>query len=203
MMKRLTSDDTKSIFYDLNLFFAKDNEVWIRGGGPEPDYQDCTLVNWIGRVADKHNLEIYARDAVNLGDEMYDCLQYGIDTIEGVVALLHTAAVQATTMRSRLKEIEDILGDDYDLDRLKELVEANREGRCVVLPCRVGDTLHYIGGTYKTLIKPVTVEEVYIGDGVFAVGVSSGFTTFTLQEKEWYKSKKEAEAALEKMKEDK
>lgn len=203
MMKRLTSDDTKSIFYDLNLFFAKDNEVWIRGGGPEPDYQDCTLVNWIGRVADKHNLEIYARDAVNLGDEMYDCLQYGIDTIEGVVALLHTAAVQATTMRSRLKEIEDILGDDYDLDRLKELVEANREGRCVVLPCRVGDTLYYIGGTYKTLIKPVTVEEVYIGDGVFAVGVSSGFTTFTLQEKEWYKSKKEAEAALEKMKEDK
>lgn len=132
-MKRLTSDDTKSIFYSLNLFFAKDNEVWIRGGGPEPDYQDCTLVNWIGRVADKHNLEILARNAEDLGDEMYDCLQYGIDTIEGVVALLHAAAVQATTMRSRLKEIEDILGDDYDLDRLKELVEADRKGRCVVL----------------------------------------------------------------------
>ena len=98
-----------------------------------------------------------------------------------------------------LGQIEDILGDDYDLDRLKELVEADRDGRCVVLPCRVGDTLYYIGGTYKTLIKPVTVEEVYIGDGVFAVGVSSGFTTFTLQEKEWYKSKKEAEAALERM----
>ena len=102
----------------------------------------------------------------------------------------------------RLAEIENILGDDgddYDLDRLKELVEADRDSRCVVLPCRVGDTLYYIGGTYKTLIKPVTVEEVYIGDGVFDVGVSSGFTTFTLQEKEWYKSKKEAEAALEKM----
>lgn len=92
-----------------------------------------------------------------------------------------------------------ILGEDYNLDRLKELVEADRNGRCVVLPCRVGDTLYYIGGTYKTLIKPVTVEEVYIGDGVFAVGVSSGFTTFTLQEKEWYKSKKEAESALERM----
>lgn len=102
-------------------------------------------------------------------------------------------------MASRLALIENILGDDYDLDRLKELVEADRNGRCVVLPCRVGDTLYYIGGTYKTLIKPVTVEEVYIGDGVFAVGVSSGFTTFTLQEKEWYKSKKEAEAALERM----
>lgn len=32
----------------------------------------------------------------------------------------------------RLGAIEDILGDDYDLDRLRELVEADREGRCVV-----------------------------------------------------------------------
>lgn len=36
----------------------------------------------------------------------------------------------------RLAEIEDILGDDYDLSRLRELVQADREGRCVVLPCK-------------------------------------------------------------------
>ena len=30
--------------------------------------------------------------------------------------------------------IEDILGDTYDLDRLRELAQADREGRCVVLP---------------------------------------------------------------------
>lgn len=34
----------------------------------------------------------------------------------------------------RLAAIEDILGDEYELDRLRELVEADREGRCVVLP---------------------------------------------------------------------
>ena len=34
---------------------------------------------------------------------------------------------------NRLGEIEDILGDDYDLDRLRELVQADRDGRCVVL----------------------------------------------------------------------
>lgn len=34
----------------------------------------------------------------------------------------------------RLLEIEDILGDDYDLDRLRELVEAAREGRCRIYP---------------------------------------------------------------------
>lgn len=34
---------------------------------------------------------------------------------------------------NRLAHIEDILGDDYDLSRLRELVQADREGRCVVL----------------------------------------------------------------------
>ena len=33
----------------------------------------------------------------------------------------------------RLADIEDILGDEYDLDRLRELAQADREGRCVVL----------------------------------------------------------------------
>lgn len=33
-----------------------------------------------------------------------------------------------------LVTIEDILGDEYDLERLRELVGADREGRCVVLP---------------------------------------------------------------------
>lgn len=33
-----------------------------------------------------------------------------------------------------LAAIEDILGAEYDLDRLRELAQADREGRCVVLP---------------------------------------------------------------------
>lgn len=32
-----------------------------------------------------------------------------------------------------LSDVQDILGDEYALDRLRELVEADREGRCVVL----------------------------------------------------------------------
>ena len=44
-----------------------------------------------------------------------------------------------------LKEIEDILGDNYDLDRLRELVEADKEGRCVVLPCKEGAILQRDG----------------------------------------------------------
>lgn len=34
----------------------------------------------------------------------------------------------------RLQEIENILGDDYDLGRLWELVEADRDGRVSISP---------------------------------------------------------------------
>lgn len=40
---------------------------------------------------------------------------------------------QVQSIIDRLAAIEDILGDEYDLDRLRELVQADREGRCVVL----------------------------------------------------------------------
>lgn len=81
-MKRLTTDDTESILLGLNLFFVKDNEVWIRGGGPDPDYQDCTLTDWINRAAAAQGIELDADDAEALGDVMYDCLQYGVDATE-------------------------------------------------------------------------------------------------------------------------
>ena len=100
----------------------------------------------------------------------------------------------------RLREIENIIGDNYDLERLKELVQADREGKCVLLPCKVGDTLYYIGGACEMIIKSATVEEMYIEDEVL-VGVSSGSEFFTLQEKEWYETEKDAEIALERMKE--
>ena len=50
-------------------------------------------------------------------------------------------ASQHETAIHRLAAIEDILGDEYDLDRLRKLAQADREGRCVVLPCKKGDTV--------------------------------------------------------------
>ena len=55
-------------------------------------------------------------------------------------AIIDTEKVKECAMELywRLKEIEDaIAGEErkeYDLDRLRELVEADRDGRCVVLP---------------------------------------------------------------------
>ena len=37
-----------------------------------------------------------------------------------------------------------IFGEDYNIDRLKELAEADRDGRCVVLPCKLHDKVFFI-----------------------------------------------------------
>ena len=52
-------------------------------------------------------------------------------------------ASQHETAIHRLVTIEDILGDEYDLDRLRELAQADREGRCVVLPVKIGDSIYF------------------------------------------------------------
>lgn len=44
----------------------------------------------------------------------------------------------------RLRDIEDILGDEYDLDRLRELVEADRDGRCEIHMVKDGERVYSI-----------------------------------------------------------
>ena len=48
----------------------------------------------------------------------------------------------------RLKAYEDIAELCGGLDRLRELAEADKAGRCVVLPCRVGEKIYYLNGKY-------------------------------------------------------
>lgn len=68
-----------------------------------------------------------------------------------------------------IADMENILGDDYDLDRLRELVEADRDGRCVVLPFKVGDIVYtnmsIQGDKYKMADRPYPVKVVFVGMG--------------------------------------
>ena len=113
----------------------------------------------------------------------------------------------------RLAAIEDILGDDYDLDRLKELVQADKEGKCVLLPCKHNDTVWFIKSAFSVACFPIEANYVSIrgidcdGDVLYAA-----ITAYNKIERRFKKSDigktvflnlKEAEAALEKMKEDK
>ena len=60
----------------------------------------------------------------------------------------------------RLAAIEDILGDTYDLDRLRELVEADRDGRCVVFTVKQGDKLFYCDdcGVDTEIVEKIVVD---------------------------------------------
>lgn len=107
----------------------------------------------------------------------------------------------------RLADIEDILGNDYDLDRLEELVEADREGRCVVLPCKIGDTVYDIQMekiTEKTIISiPFLLSKSVNHLCLHAINNRDALTTIDTENlgKTVFLTREEAEAALEKMKE--
>ena len=202
-MKRLTTNDASHILAPLNLFYVENKEVMIRGGGPEPDYADTTLVELVRRIAKTHDLSIAAESPESLGDELYDAMFDGVDTVEGVIALLHAAAIQAAEMRGRLEMIEDILGDEYDLTRLRERTQADREGRCVILPCKVGDAIYMpIGIRYGKITG--YEEDVCDGfhiarDGVLQIKAkcyTGNHGTYGVPGKTAFIAREEAEAAL-------
>lgn len=58
----------------------------------------------------------------------------------GSVVINVKYATQHETAIHRLAAIEDILGDDYDLDRLRELVQADQEGK--IPKYTIGDTIY-------------------------------------------------------------
>lgn len=59
---------------------------------------------------------------------------------------LADAVTQTDDVQWCLSELRDILGiiGDMSVDHLREMVQADREGRCVVLPCKVGDTVYQV-----------------------------------------------------------
>lgn len=55
--------------------------------------------------------------------------------------------------KTRLKK----MGLDIPYDRLRVLVEADRDGRCVVLPQKTVFELKYMPGEYCDMICPITI----------------------------------------------
>ena len=80
--------------------------------------------------------------------------EYGMidaDSVEGSMWLKKVV--------DRLSAIEDILGDKYDLDRLRELVQADREGRCVVIPPSLEAE-----DDYEIICEKINAENIHPGE---------------------------------------
>lgn len=103
---------------------------------------------------------------------------------------LKNAADMAEKAEKCINTIEESLGDDFSLDRLRELVEADRDGRCVVLP--KDGMVYYIeeaGGEKWIGNKPI--QQV-----ILRCGFGMALLEFSLFDKGKYFSRAEAEAAL-------
>lgn len=143
-MKRLTTDTPKdNLEAALNLFYIKDHETWVRGGGPGPEYADVTLFSFIRDVVKTHIPDVeLPEDNDDLSNMMPEWLMDGIDSAEGVVALLYTAAWAYAELRDKLMRYEDTGLEPGDLQstvninyvRFMKLLKADKAGRLVVLP---------------------------------------------------------------------
>lgn len=89
----------------------------------------------------------------------------------------------------RLNAIEDILGDDYNLDRLKEIVEADKENRGIILKFGIGSTVYRLW-VYPDGTKPFITENKI--NNIQDLINAESWTDV-------YKTKEEAEAALRRM----
>lgn len=115
-MKRLTCDDPQDNFLTMmNYVFSKGGWACIRHDG---ENEDVPLTDWAKAQCAKCEYEISVGDTPQEIDEtLCECLMGG----EGCpVALAYCFACQAVNLRTRLKAIEDILGEEYDLDQLRE-----------------------------------------------------------------------------------
>lgn len=113
-MERLTketpSNNREALF---NYAYAKEQEVWLRYAGGE---EDIRLVEYLSQVAKEKGCECSPEDILN-GDACREC--------DCEVEVLNTVAIQAAELRGRLMAIEDILGEEYDLDHIRKIMEAD------------------------------------------------------------------------------
>lgn len=225
-MKRLTTNcPDNNLDAALNLFYIKDFETWVRGGGDGPDYPDIRLYDFIRKAAKILLPDLdFPMDDDGVDYAMGELLLDGPDEPTGLLALLYTAAWSYAELRGRLMQYEDTglepamcanyktfedeaISKGVTFKRIVALMEADRDGRLAVLPCKPGDTVYEVTSR-KTIseyrVKAIRVELFctfvewdivagFVDKSIFGVPVDEiGKTVFLTRE--------EAEKALEAMK---
>lgn len=182
-MNKLVTDTLQdNIQASLNLFYIKDGWTWVRGGGPGPKYEDVSLCDYVrGMIkAHIHDTEIPGNDD-DLDMMMAEWVMDGPESIEGLIATVYEAGWAFSELRHRLKGYEDIalepemaqkltqetlkLEEQGGFDLFLKWVQAEREGRLIVLPCPMGTKLwrvvHAKGSSFASerfYIKPITLD---------------------------------------------
>ena len=98
--------------------------------------------------------------------------------------------------------LSKIFGEDYNIDRLKELVEADREGRCVVHPLKSDDEVYIILLSRVFLFEATSAvwyRESPIYKAMHGIHLCYVFNQDDIGKTVFF-TREEAEAALKKMK---
>lgn len=97
---------------------------------------------------------------------------------------------EVTALQKDWSDLCTIVGECGGIDRLRELAEADKDGRVVVLPCKVGDTVYMI--SWRLNGRHEIEERVF----------SLTYFDPAKYGKDYFLSREEAEKALEAMKDD-
>ena len=225
-MKRLTTNcPDNNLDAALNLFYIKDFETWVRGGGDGPDYPDIRLYDFIRKAAKILLPDLdFPMDDDGVDYAMGELLLDGPDEPTGLLALLYTAAWSYAELRGRLMQYEDTglepamcanyktfedeaISKGVTFKHIIALMEANRDGRLVVLPCKAGDMLYEVTGrktisVYKVRAIRVELFGLFIEWDIIEGFVWQSLTGINAGEigKTVFLTREEAEKALEAMK---
>lgn len=133
-------------------------------------------------------------------------VQYQADFVDRLAAYedtgLYPESVEALKLSMMGKAISEITEfDGLPIDRLRELAEADKDGRCVVLPCKVGDTVWRIIRDGEPHITRDEVRDMYFADDMTpCIELVGGRVTFTEKfGKTVFLTREEAERAMEEM----
>ena len=160
-MERLTSPN-------INVDPDTDRFLHAKIGGKEIDWKqsrDSTLNVLInGPTSNGFGKDIFRKMARNL----YGRLKAYEDTG------LYPESVEALKLSMMGKAISEITEfEGLPIARLRELAAADKDGRCVVLPCKVGDTVWRIKRTFETYpdkSEPYIEPDAFLLQDVFYIG---------------------------------
>ena len=161
------------------------------------------------RLTEKHYLgtDHYMKCSGNCNVDM-DCID--CPSFDRLVERL--AAYEDTGLEpedcARATEIDDILLDEYyPIGRMRELIKADKEGRVVVPPCKVGDRLYEVTGRKTISVYKVRAIRVELFGLFIEWDIVEGFAWQSLSGinageigKTVFLTREAAEAALEAMK---
>lgn len=130
--------------------------------------------------------------------------QYSGEFIDRLAAYENTGLTPEEIARAKLeteagcvKAIARTYGTD--INRLRELAEADKDGRVMVLPCKRGDTVWYVTEIGIEEYKIQAFEKSFFGDSANAYGINFPFYNFG---KNVFLTREEAEAKFKEKQKD-